>query len=66
MKLVIELDIPFDSDSAKERKDIERQIKQWVRDTIEGELSFIPFYQTEDGFTVENSTQRVKMKVRNA
>ena len=40
-----------------------RQIKRWIRETLNNEAGFIPLYEIEDGATIEGSTDKATYKV---
>ncbi len=58
MRLTIELDIPYEDESPT----INHQIRTWVRDTLESECSFVPFYIEEHGDIIECATGPVTIK----
>ena len=67
IKIQCEIEVPFYSlGSKKEDKQVEKDIKKWVKAALINECSFIPFYQTKTELdeTVECCSKKAKIKIK--
>lgn len=67
--VAVYLEVPYEGYSSKTKNEqAERQIRRWVRETVQNELSFIPMYveKESDGSYIEDVTNKSKIRVKHA
>lgn len=67
LNIKIDVSVMFEEYASKRmNKSVEKQIRTWLKDTLNNCAAYIPFYVEEDdnGSMVECCTRRTKVKVK--
>ncbi|MEE8113880.1 MAG: hypothetical protein V3T23_05950 [Nitrososphaerales archaeon] len=67
--VAVYLEVPYEGYSSKAKNNkADAEIRRWVRETAQNELSFIPLYveKEPDGSYIEDVTDKSKIKVKRA
>lgn len=65
--IVVTIEVPFYSYENKKLDDLaRREIKRWIKETVENELSYIPMYVEKDnhGSYLEDCSRKTKISIR--
>lgn len=65
--VTVEIKVPYNSYSNKElNKKARSEIKRWIKETVEDELSFITMYVEKDptGGAIEDCSKKTTIKIR--
>ena len=67
--VAVYLEVPYHEYNTKAKNSkADAEIRRWVRETVQNELSFIPMYveKEPDGSYIEDVTDKAKIKVKRA